>query len=226
MHGHPLDNNTSEREYFSRLLAAGTGLGAGAYRRAVRACTGGLPAWAAPKSSGRKPAAEVSAARAARLDWELGKLLRATERTWGVLSRDQRREYVEEFIRLEAALRALTGKADITSPWTGLELASSMLELSNGSWDTGDALSIESSPLMAAVRVTKRILAKSGRFPASLNSRRVPVPGLELIDHAYSVEDVQRMRAQAASSLPGGKPSASEQEREWLTKAEARILPR
>ncbi|CAB3853045.1 hypothetical protein LMG3482_03033 [Achromobacter deleyi] len=164
--------------------------------------------------------------RAARLDWELGRLLRVTERTWPGLRLEPRRRYVEEFIGLETALQALTGKADITSPWTGLELADSLSAGAYGYCYTGDALDVESSPLMVAVRVTRRALAKTGRLPRSLNSKRVPVPGLDVIDHAYSVEDVRRMRARVASSLPDGKPSASEQEREWIAKAQARILPR
>lgn len=164
--------------------------------------------------------------RAARLDWELGRLLRVTERTWPGLRLELRQRYVAEFIRLWDALWDLSGKQDITSPWTGLELANSLSDGAFGRCYTGDALSVESSPLMVAVRATKRTLAKSGRLPASLNSKRVPVPGLDLIDHAYTVEEVQRMRAQAAPLRPGGKPSASEQEREWITKAEARILPR
>ncbi|GAB1846370.1 hypothetical protein MyNCGM683_11990 [Achromobacter xylosoxidans] len=228
MQEHPLDNNIPEREYFRRLLAAGTGLGAGAYRRAVRACTGGLPAWAAPNRPGRKPAANAKSARAAQLDWELGRLLRVTERMWPALCMEQRRDYADEFIRLEAALQALTGKADITSPWTGLELADSLSAGAYGYCYTGDALDVYSAPLMVAVRRTKITLAKTGRLPASLNSKRVPVPGLAVIDHAYSVEEVRQLRAQriSVSSTSAGNTSASAQEREWAAKAEARILPR
>lgn len=66
------------------------------------------------------------------------------------------------------------------------------------------------------------------RPPVSLNSKRVPVPGLAAIDHAYSVEEVRQLRAQriSVSSTSAGNTSASAQEREWVAKAEARILPR
>lgn len=147
---------------------------------------------------------------------------------WPALCTEQRRDYADEFIRLEAALQALTGKTDITSPWTGLELAASLSAGAHGYCYTGDALDVHSSPLMVAVRRTKIALAKTGRPPASLNSKRVPVPGLAAIDHAYSVEEVRQLRAQriSVSSTSAGNTSASAQEREWVAKAEARILPR
>lgn len=58
---HPLDAREDERIYFENLTRHGTGIGAGAYRRAVRACTGSLPGWAKPRKGGRKPKHEGTA---------------------------------------------------------------------------------------------------------------------------------------------------------------------
>lgn len=55
MKNHPLDMNEAERLYFLKINKPGTGLGAGAYRRAVIACTGHLPQWARPQRPGPKP---------------------------------------------------------------------------------------------------------------------------------------------------------------------------
>lgn len=57
---HPLDAREDERVYFEGLSRHGTGIGTGAYRRAVRACTGSLPVWARPRTGGPKPKLSVS----------------------------------------------------------------------------------------------------------------------------------------------------------------------
>ncbi|MBV8271092.1 MAG: hypothetical protein JO067_02345 [Cupriavidus sp.] len=53
---HPLENDSSEREYFERISQHSNAVGQ--YRRLTEKLTGYLPTWAARKKPGRKSNAE------------------------------------------------------------------------------------------------------------------------------------------------------------------------
>ncbi|KAI3590240.1 hypothetical protein D9X30_4848 [Cupriavidus sp. U2] len=52
---HPLENNATERAYFTDTLPRTSTSAVAAYRRAVEALTGSLPTWAQRQRTGRKP---------------------------------------------------------------------------------------------------------------------------------------------------------------------------
>jgi hypothetical protein len=129
---------------------------------------------------------------AARLDWKLGSMIRRTEQTWAGLSLSNRRAYVDLFILLRDALTSVSRGVppQITCPWSREEISASMVYPWAGYHSSVDALSVDQSPLMVAVRMTERQLRKTGKLPATLNCKRAPVTGLANVAHAYTVEEV------------------------------------
>jgi hypothetical protein len=139
---------------------------------------------------------------AARLDWQLGAMIRREEQVWHTRPLREKRERVHMFRLLYDALAELTGRsqAAITSPWNPQEISNSMCEPFPGYWSFVGGLEIENNPLVNAVRVTERQLGKIGQEPRTLDSKHQPVPGLVKRDHAYTVQEVQEMRQRRGAS--------------------------
>lgn len=139
---------------------------------------------------------------AARLDWQLGAMIRREEQVWHTRRLEEKRERVHMFRLLYDALAELTCRPQpaITSPWHPQEISNSMYEPFPGCWSFVGGLEIENNPLVNAVRVTERQLRKTGNEPRTLDSKHQPVPDLVKREHAYTVQEVEEMRRRRGAS--------------------------